>query len=594
MKKNDFILAASIALYSFLFYAQSFGVNFLLFSLALVILLIIRNAQLLRNRRWLVVALGSILSGACVAYFGNTLSFVANIISLSLLSAYSLGESSLIFSLLFSMYSYCSSLVFVFLDQVERKSDNEEKSGATSGKKVILIGVPVLISIVFFFMYRGSNVLFNEFAKNINFDFISMNWIAFTVGGAILLYGFFHFRPITALATYDQSKGNILFPGTVTSSSFFGKALTVVDENFSGIVLFIILNTLLLIVNGLDLNFLFVDGKLPAGLTYSEFVHQGTGMLITSIIAGILIILFYFRGAMNFYEKSPLLKFLSYLWIMQNVCMLFSTSFRNNMYISEYGLTYKRIGVYIYLFLTAIGLCTTIIKISKAKSNMYLFRVNSWIFYGLFIASCVFNWDRIITQFNIHKANQLEKKYLVDLPYSNLPQLYELRADSIHKHKEFVLVEELPDITRSRSFPKYDFEQELNRKLFGFVHEEETSDWRSSKLLAIQTLDELNHMQVYKTITNIDLASRNLFSLEGLQNFSSLKKLNLHDNYLTSLKGIEHLTQLEQLDLSSNPIDDYSSLYKLSHLKTLTLPYQCKETKKLQQLLPNTLIKEDA
>jgi Leucine-rich repeat (LRR) protein len=225
---------------------------------------------------------------------------------------------------------------------------------------------------------------------------------------------------------------------------------------------------------------------------------------------------------------------------------------------------------------------------------MYLFRINSWIFYALLIFTCFANWDHLITDFNVHKANQLEKKYLVDLPYSNLPQLYVLRADSIHKHKEFTLEEESEYRSYTSSPAKYDFESALNRKLFDFVHQVDMSDWRSSRLLANQTMQELNQMQVYKTITYINLMSHNLFSLEGLERFPSLRRLNLHDNFLTSLNGLQSLHQLEELDLSSNPIDDYSPIYKLTHLKSLTLPYQCKETKKLQQLLPNTTIRQDA
>lgn len=593
MKKNNLILATAVALYSLLFYQQSPGINFLLFSLALVVLLLIRNTSLLKNKLWLCAAIGSLLSGACLAYSGNTLSLIANIVSLGLLSVYSLYEGSLVFALLHALFSYSSSLFFVFVDRLKKKQEEIQEGETTASspiRKITLVVIPVLIAVVFFFMYRGSNVLFNEFAKKINLDFISMNWIAFTLGGFILLYGFFHSRQISIFATYDQKTGNTLEHDTTSTAILFGKKLSISDESFSGIVLFILLNVLLLIVNVLDINFLFIDGKLPAGLTYSEFVHQGTGMLITSILAGILIILFYFRGAMNFYERNSVLKLLAFLWIVQNVCMLFSTSMRNNMYISEYGLTYKRIGVYAYLILTVIGLCTTLIKIGKTKSNMYLFRINSWLFYGALILCCFVNWDSLITNYNIHTARQLEKKYLAGLSYANLPQLYELRADSIHKHKEFVL-EESEILSDTRSYNStYDFESSLNRKLFMFVHKQKTADWRSLTFLGHQVISNLEKKNVYKTITNLQLNGCSLSSLEGLENFSSLKSIYLYNNELTSIKGIENLRQLEELNLGSNPLTDYTPLYKLKNLKQLYVPANEAEINKLKQQLPNTHI----
>lgn len=590
MKKNDLPLVAATALYSLLFFQQSYGINFLLFTLALILLLIIRSKEVIKNKYWLLAAGGSVLSALCVSHYGNTLSFIANIISVSLLSAYSLGSSSLFFALLFAFYSYASSLFFMFINRLERTQE-PEKANSASVKKIVLVIIPILIALLFFFMYRGSNILFNEFAKKINFDFISWNWIAFTLGGFILLYGFFRYRVISVFASFDEKASDEIDRQNTNTISLFGKKLSLADENFSGTALLILLNSLLLIVNGLDFNFLFVDGKLPAGLGYSEFVHQGIGMLITSIIIAIFIILFYFRGALNFYEKSPLLKFLAYLWIIQNVFMLFSTAMRNDMYITEYGLTYKRIGVYVYLLLTAIGLCTTLLKVSQAKSNMFLFRINSWLFYSVLLASCFFNWDGIITNFNIHKASQLEKRYLVSLSYANLPELFQLKADSLHKYKEFNMAPEEYAVADSRDPYQYDFSKELNRKLFYFLNAREKTSWRSWNYLGETVNTELEQMQVYNKIAQLDLQSGKLTSLEGIQHFKALKKLNLFRNSVNSLEGIQNLQQLEELDLSENPLTDYTPLYSLKNLKVLHLASFDETVKKnLQAHFPSAQI----
>src|ERR1700728_725130 len=109
MKKNDWLLIISVAAYSFLFYEENAGINFLLFTIILIaILLVIKDSTLYKNKSWQFVAIGSLLSAICVAYYGTELAVIANIISLSILSSVSLaGRSSVLLSLLFSFYSYC-------------------------------------------------------------------------------------------------------------------------------------------------------------------------------------------------------------------------------------------------------------------------------------------------------------------------------------------------------------------------------------------------------------------------------------------------------------------------------------------------------
>ncbi len=596
MKKNDWILLLCAALYSYLFYLQAAGINFALFTLCLITALVVRDKALPKKKTWQFAAAGSLLSALCIMYYGNTLSVVANIISLSLLSAFSAeGQSSLLFALLFSFYSYVSSLLFMCIARLERKKAGDEEKSTTSVKKIALLAIPLTITLVFFFMYRASNIIFNDFAAKINLDFISWTWISFTLGGFILLFGFFYHRKISIITQFDERSLNTLDSANTNTISLFGKKLNIGEEDFSGKALFIMLNLLLLMVNALDINFLFVDGKLPKGLSYSAFVHQGTGMLITSILVAIAVILFYFRGALNFYQKSKTLKLLAYIWIAQNVFMLFSTAMRNEMYINEYGLTHKRIGVYVYLLLAATGLITTFFKITKAKSNMYLLRSNSRIFYSALILSAFFNWDYIITDFNIHKAGQLDKDYLVKLSNTNLAQLYIFRQDTLHKHKEFSAdpehISSFESDSRNNWDAKIDFEKELNNKLFFFLRNNEEQGWKSWHYDESIVNEQLRKLNVYNTIYKLDLSNTKLCSLSGLQHFSSLKKLNLYNNFLYSIEGIQTLKDLEELDLSRNYINDVTPLYGLKNLKQLLIdnlsPVQFKN---LQTHLPNTLI----
>lgn len=512
MKKNDWILTAAVTIYSYLFYKQTAGVNFIVFNIALLALLVIKDNNLYRNKNWLLAVIGCMLSALAIGYYGSPLPVIANIVSLSLMSSISMSaKSSVFFSIIFSFYSYFSSGIFIFLDGIERIK-NENRSLDSRLMKIILVVIPFLITILFLFIYKASNPLFNDFAKNINLDFISLDWIAFTLGGFVLLYGFFYHKKIPALSNLDENTSNDLENSTNNTVIFLGKQLKVNDEAFSGSILFILLNSLLFIVNVLDIKFMFIDGKLPADVTYAEFVHQGIGFLIFSILIAIAIILFYFRGALNFYEKNTTIKLLAYSWIIQNAFMLISTVFKNDMYIHEYSLTYKRIGVYVYLFLCVVGLATVFIKILKVKNNNYLFRINGWLFYGVFILFCLFNWDKIIATYNIEVSKHLDRSYLLELSDTNLPQLVLLEQNNMTRNEVESIIREKKAATNVNIdslliSETENFKRELSKRLCYFMKNKENLHWQSWNFDDERVYDELieskkSNYQIYKSVNS--------------------------------------------------------------------------------------------
>ena len=582
MKRNDWLLLITVSFYSFLFYRQSPGINFVIFNLVLLGCLAIMNKHANRSKRWLLVALGCLCSALCVGYYGNALSVVANIISLSVLSALAMNRnSSVVVSLISSATAYLASPVNVVLDYMEKsKRKNEEQPN--HWKKILLIGVPVIITLVFFFLYRASNPLFDNLAANINLDFISFNWIVFTLTGVFLLYGFFYQRKLESLSNWDERPG-MLEKKEYNLLKIGGKYLNLADENFSGIVLFVLLNLLVLIVNLGDVNFLLITKKLPDGMSYSEFVHQGINALIASIIIAIAIVLFYFRGGLNFFAKSKTIKVLACIWILQNAFMIYSTSCRNTLYIAEYGLTFKRIGVYVYLMLALTGLLTTLIKIIKAKSNSFLFRVNGWVFYAFLIILSFPNWDRIVTGYNVQNNKTEYPSYMFSLSYSNLTDLIPLYQKSIDNKDS---------VSHSSSY-KQEIRKGFSSALYGFLTQYDTLDWRSWHYDDSRLYADISKSDFANVVTDIDFSEEQNFEIipEKLAAFTRVTSLNLHYSRIRSLKnigefpllkwldisnarvkdfnGIEKLQNLEYLNITGTSFTDYSPLYKLKNLKTL-------------------------
>ncbi len=598
MKKNDWLLLVSVLLYSFLFYQQSAGINFLLFNIVLVIGLLLKNPTGLKDKSWLAAAAGSLISSACIMYYSSPLAIVTNIFSLGLLSVFSFSAKTSIFTSLFmTLCSVGSSCVFMFIDMTRRRKKNksEEKTKRPVYVTVLMLLFVVVITIVFFVMYQSSNPLFKEFTKNINLDFISFPWIFFTLGGLLLMYGFYYNRHLTGLTDRDENADNNLNEDEANSPGFLNKLFKLDTEHLTGTILLVVLNLMLLLLNSLDVVYLWVDGTLPEGMKHKEFVHDGVGALIASLIFAIIIMLYYFRGRLNYHSKNKTLKLLAYVWIAQNIFMIFSTAYRNNMYIEESGISYKKIGLYVYLMLCLIGLVTTYIKISKNKSNMYLIRVNPWGYYSIMVISCLVNWDVIITDFNLNKAfkenKKLEKYYLADLSFKNLPQLLVL-PDSVKAYDDY----EARDYYYSlRGTYFSSFKIALDKKLFNFMKEMQNPDWQSwcaeksrvhnavlalneqklIKKLDLSSESYINSLEPIKELSNLEniiLDNNNFKKLDELSFFPHLKFLSIRSNQLDSLDKLPLLNELEDFKAGENPFTSgLSKLKNAPNLKTLEL-----------------------
>ncbi len=580
MKKNDVLLIISVALYSWLFYHQLPGINLLLFSVALVVMLLIRNKSLLKDTAWYVAASGAIVSGVCVMLYGTWLAFSANILSLSLVSAISISKgSSVILAGIYSLYSYLSALGFMVVDFIERRAQKSNPKGNKFWVK-LCIGVGIfIVIIVFFILYRQANPLFKDLTNKINLDFISWPWVRFTFLGFVLLYGFFYARNFPGLYRWDinipkdLNKEKTLEEGNM----LFGKKINEHGERISGVILLSLLNIMLLVVNVLDVIYMWIAKELPAGMTLSDYLHQGTTTLIISIIFAILIILFYFRGYINFSEKNKNIKWLAFIWLLQNVFVLISTGYRNLLYVSEYNLTYKRLGIYIWLALTLIGLITTIYKLYRKKTNLFLFKANSWAFYLFLVVFACFNWDSVITKFNIRNSKSIDKNYLVELNSPvNIPDLLILPADendfskdSENENDDYYYGGYYSRHYYDNLFNRGNYTAKLHKRLYDFLNNRENVGWQSWNLGMYKTEQEIYRLSDEGKIPKLLLRKQNLQNIDAIKSLKNCIYIDVSDNKIKNYLVLEGFNNLEYLDASTNGIYNLDSFPVLRHIKTL-------------------------
>jgi uncharacterized membrane protein len=204
------------------------------------------------------------------------------------------------------------------------------------------------------------------------------------------------------------------------------KPLGLKDENKTAILLMGLVNLLLFVINGIDIQWIWLNFSLTGSQTYAQLVHEGTYLLILSILISMGIIFYYFRKNQNFYSKNRRLKSVAYLWIAQNILLAMSVAIRNIRYIDHYGLTYKRIGVLVFLIMTCIGLITLFLKVKNGKTSYYVVKINAWALYLLLFGLSVFNWDIIVVSYNLNmpETAPIDKSYLLTFSDKTLPILY--------------------------------------------------------------------------------------------------------------------------------------------------------------------------
>lgn len=610
MKRNDWIYILGIAAYSFLFYEQSAGLNFFLFTIFIVVALGAMRPSAIKTRHWIVSATLALVSGFAVYLNSSALAITANISALMLFSAQSvLPGSSMLISFFLSACTVGGSYVFMIIDFFEKRAsrqvtDAPPKEKRNAGRMWATI-VAIIIVIVFFALYRGSNVLFKELTKHINLDWISWKWCVFTTIGAVAVYGILYVRKIGGIGDGSQEYNRTLKPkeDDGTAPGWFDSLMQEETERYLATLLLVLLNIMVLFVNGGDLLFLLGEQSLPAEITYTSYVHQGVGLLVINVLLAMLLVLYFFRGRLNFNKSYKLISILAVLWLLQNVAMLFFTAARNNMYTEMFGMTYKRIGVYFYLLLTAIGVITTVIKVMQRRTNTWLYRINTWLFFSVFVFSSLVSWSRFITWYSLYKSDYVNRAYLSTMSYQSLPYLVDLNMNP-DKFSQKELNEDydtsddvvhMVDLMMSRNWGrKTEYSVRLYRRIYDHLGESRNVDWRSSVYHSRRVSDELKSMKQFgkdkvlfleycetnsiyyyngfANIERIEIGHSNITNVGELGRYPNLQEADLSFNLLDSLNGIEKCQRLRWLNIRGNEIRDFSPLLKMPNLKTVQVP----------------------
>ncbi len=452
LKSRFLLLLIGSLLFNYLFWHESHGINILIFSLFVAITSFSFGLKV--SPLSMITLIGLLLTSSAIAYHGSLFAIFMFYVSMVLFIGY-IHEQQLKSIVYLAAASITSlfrfpSIFFNSLTLIKGKSPK-----ITKLLKIIRLSfIPIIVLFVFYLIFINANPVFEKYA-NSAFDGILkvllpfLNLISFQrllffalgiginawflfktdLGGLILLEALrkeeLVRKRIAKFASRHEYFNNLKVQAPEFYRKKFAISLKLKNEFISALVLLSLVNLLLLIVNIIDIKWVWFGFKYSETFNLKQFVHEGTYLLIISILLSIGIMLYFFRRNLNFYFNTKWIKSLSYIWIGQNIILTISVAIRNFHYITYWGLAYKRIGVILFLIAVAYGLISLLVKILRNRTSFYLIKRNSLAIYIILISASLMNWDGIIAKHNLNHplSNHMETSYLLSLSDKILPMI---------------------------------------------------------------------------------------------------------------------------------------------------------------------------
>ncbi|MDX2305941.1 MAG: DUF4173 domain-containing protein [Microscillaceae bacterium] len=446
-KTKFWILMLLVTVYNFFFWGEKLGLNLFLFSGMLLGALYYFYPGSWEVKHVKVSFAFTLIAMFMVLIYNSLIAKIALFGSLAVTVAVFQERrlQSLMFAVAYSGLGLLYSLwkmVTVPLE-IPEKLPTQIFPFKKAWRRAKLTVIPVFTFGIFFLILEEANPVLDKISFKVKMFFIentltlaqlvyvhfSVVKFFFLLFGIWLVSACLYRRPLGFLVHLEKSKSEQIQRKRLNYKKL-GLSISMIalkNEYSMALVMLVLVNALLVVVNMIDISWLWFGFEYGKVDNFKDLVHKGTHMLILSILLSMGILLYFFRKNLNFYKRNTLLKKLSYLWIIQNGILTFSVALRTYYYIHQYGLAYKRIGLLIFLALTLFGLYSLFMKIYTGKSVYYLLKINSWALYTVLILMSLIDWDVWMVQYNIdhyYRTGKMDKGFLLSHADKTLPLIH--------------------------------------------------------------------------------------------------------------------------------------------------------------------------
>jgi Domain of unknown function (DUF4173) len=341
----------------FLLWSRRPGANVGIFSIVLVIAMLATRPR--ESIRGTVRFATVLMLGACVQS-GIEFSFTNALVLLVLFAV--IGGATYYTSLprgwprwveqCIAFASCATRLPWLASTWLRQRTSARPLNPAEAVSRWMMILLPgMLLLVVFGAILSGGNIVFREFASRFGDD--AWHWLV-RLDFSWWRLAFWLLSASFALACVRPHEQPIQPRELTTEPSRWVRA----DAGFArkqSIAALVVVNGLFLVVNTLDVIHLWLHRRIPDGISHYTYIHQGVNNLIvaTVLAAVVLVIIFHQQPAVS---RSRPLRWLGYVWIVQNLMLAAGVFLRDALYVSHSQmLTEKRIYVGCFLALVVLG-----------------------------------------------------------------------------------------------------------------------------------------------------------------------------------------------------------------------------------------------
>lgn len=197
------------------------------------------------------------------------------------------------------------------------------------------------------------------------------------------------------------------------------------DVNLPGVspasitISLVVFNAIFAVQNLLDAAYLWGMAPLPDGMTLADYAHRGAYPLIATALLAALFVLVALRPGSET-ARSPAIRRLVTLWIVQNIVLVASSIQRTVDYVEAYSLTRLRIAALAWMMLVAFGLATICWRLLRDRSSAWLVNINLAATALVLAVFCFVDLGSVAARWNVQHAREVGGQgAALDLCYLN-------------------------------------------------------------------------------------------------------------------------------------------------------------------------------
>lgn len=450
MKKHHIIFVCSF-IFLLLFYREDPGLNWSIFGLFLTGFICFFFQDRFTERMHLILVITSVLSCLAFGWYGDAASFFAMALSILFLQ-FKTQDNQLkivqIFPLVFLNGFASLGRIWMFNQWLPEKQIHNN----FAKKLIAFFVIPAIFLGLFFIVYSFGSDHFSSLFTDYTLDLDVPQLLLLSIAGFYISFSFWNYWvPEVCYEKNDLLDNEFKNITEIKNQNTFS-FLDIDFERRSGEITLALLNLMLLVFIATYNYEQFFETVTAQASKLSADTHERVNAVIFSILMAVGVIMFYFKGGFNFDKKATSLKTLAKIWIFLNGILIISTIIKNSEYISFFGLTYKRLGVYAFLVLAIIGLVYSFLKITKQKTNAYLVNQMVWCFYGTVLLCSYVNWGNLITNYNISVNKGVTPQFLSSLNFNDDTRRAYFLQNHLDGSKTEMQREELIDFYQNSTF----------------------------------------------------------------------------------------------------------------------------------------------